>query len=241
MDARTLLTKLMRCSYLGYFGKEIIEGSSDAAGLQDVLLLLALGLSVLIGVFASQLASETWDSVLAEVEAEKQLKTNAHEEDQSDGTTRELLGWTLPEWLVGVQTSYRAAESCVNDMVTAEYNAKVWNYTKAEGGPPAALDPALRAGSPEMEERGRGFDFGESFFIGLALSPCLFSAWTKYADPLYSEESDSSLQPQNLVTCTRDSQTVDPQREVLLKQLDELKVAAQDRIDRIDERLQDMR
>lgn len=43
-------------SYLGYFGKTVIDGSAaaDPSGMQDILLLVALGVSVLIGVFASQ-------------------------------------------------------------------------------------------------------------------------------------------------------------------------------------------
>lgn len=42
-------------SYLGYFGKTIVDGTvADASGTQDVILLVALGVSVLIGVFASQ-------------------------------------------------------------------------------------------------------------------------------------------------------------------------------------------
>ncbi|ACI65870.1 predicted protein, partial [Phaeodactylum tricornutum CCAP 1055/1] len=53
-------------SYLGYFGKSLVDGTADQNGWQDTLLLAALGFSVLIGVFASQLASETWDSVLEE-------------------------------------------------------------------------------------------------------------------------------------------------------------------------------
>ena len=58
-------------SYLGVFGKTIVDGTAGSSSTEDVLLLVALGISVMIGVFASQLAAETWESVTAEIEAEK--------------------------------------------------------------------------------------------------------------------------------------------------------------------------
>ena len=58
-------------SYLGVFGKQLVDGTAGESSMQDFLLLVALGVSVLIGVFASQLANETWDSINEEIEAEK--------------------------------------------------------------------------------------------------------------------------------------------------------------------------
>ena len=83
-------------SYLGYFGKELIDGSStDTGGMQDTILLVVLGVSVLIGVFASQLAGETWESVTAEIEAEEKRKkeeaaANGNNEDvtEEDGVIK---------------------------------------------------------------------------------------------------------------------------------------------------------
>ena len=63
-------------SYLGYFGKSVVDGtvgtSTDTSN--DVILLGALGIAVLIGVFASQLASKTFESITAEIEADKRDK-----------------------------------------------------------------------------------------------------------------------------------------------------------------------
>ena len=63
---------LLLDSYLKVFGKEIVDGTVDqGGGLQDFILLVILGVSVMIRVFALQLAGETWKSVREEVKAEK--------------------------------------------------------------------------------------------------------------------------------------------------------------------------
>jgi len=58
-------------SYLGYFSREIIEVTIDPTGYQDLILVLSLVASVAIGIFASQLAGDLWDSIKAEVQADK--------------------------------------------------------------------------------------------------------------------------------------------------------------------------
>ena len=74
-------------SYLGVFGKQVVDGTAMDGGLQDALLLIALGVSVLIGVFASQLANETWDSINEEIEIDKAEKAalEGNDEDGKDG------------------------------------------------------------------------------------------------------------------------------------------------------------
>ena len=57
-------------SYLGVFGKSLVDGSAATSESNDLVLLAALGIAVLIGVFASQLANETFESITAEVENE---------------------------------------------------------------------------------------------------------------------------------------------------------------------------
>ena len=181
-------------SYLGYFGKTLVDGTNEAGGIQDIILLVALGASVLIGVFASQLASETWDSVLEEVEEEKKKKKGeGDEEDQGDDVMKEFLGFKLPQWMVGFQYAMKDADDRVRDMVVVEYNAKVWNYTKAEGGPPADLDPASDPRSPERSEANQGIDLTASLCDGLVLSPILLESFLKFADPLYQEDDDDEL------------------------------------------------
>ena len=178
-------------SYLGVFGKQIVDGTSSDSGMQDALLLIALGVSVLIGVFASQLANETWESINEEVEIEKAEKAASGEEDD---VAREVMGMQLPQWVVGFQLSLQAADKRVNEMIEEEYLANVWNYTKGElEASNDIIDPATQPGSPEVVGANKGFDFGASLCDGLVLSPALFSAYLKYADPLYSEDESKSV------------------------------------------------
>lgn len=230
-------------SYLGYFGKSLIDGTAgDGTGIQDVLLLVALGVSVLIGVFASQLATETWDSVLEEVESEE---SDGKEDD--DGITREVFGFQLPDWMVGFQFSYKEAEERVRDVIVMERQAKVWNYTKEEGGPPPAEDPARLPSSPEIVGRNQGIDFSASLCDGLALSPLLFENFLKYADPLYNEEDDEmeinrikrlkAVSTQNLTVTTASLDDVDFSKPILLQRLNSLRSKTQQRLELLDERL----
>jgi len=177
-------------SYLGYFGKQIVDGTAaDATGLQDIILLVALGLSVLIGVFASQLAGETWDTVLEEVEAEKKEKEGDEEAD--DGIVRSFLNYEFPEWVVGFQIALAMADDRVHQMIYDEYDAQVWNYTKEETIP-RDKDPALAPTSPEIAGANQGFDFGASICDGLVLSPAMFQAFLMYADPLLDPEKEKA-------------------------------------------------
>lgn len=186
-------------SYLGFFGKSVVDGSiAEGTSWQDVILLVALGVSVLIGVFASQLAAETWDSVLEEVEAEKALKEGdkkeEKEEEEKDGITRKILGYEMPLWFVGFQIGLQEATIRMNELILDEYEAKVWNYTKAESPPPTDIDPARYVTSPEVYGANKGIDYVGGLCDGLVLSPRLFGAFLKYSDPLYVEAEDKELQ-----------------------------------------------
>lgn len=215
-------------SYLGYFGKTVVDGSiSQETGFQDVLLLVALGFSVLIGVFASQLASETWETVLQEVEASDDRSEDV--DDSQDGITREILGYELPAWIVGFQLALKAANERVSGMIVEEYEAKVWNYTL--DAVPWDLDPARRSDSPEVTQRNQGIDIGGDVASGLVLSPLLFACFLKYADPLYDESSDEDLQQQRgLMT---DSELT-KRKARLLKELDSLQMRAERGLEAVD-------
>lgn len=173
-------------SYLGVFGKEIVDGTAKDGGMQDVLLLIALGVSVLIGVFASQLANETWEAINEEVEIQK--KAASESEDEKDGVVREVMGMDLPQFLIGFQLAMAAADERVNIMIEDEFRAQVWNNTIEELEANDAINPATQPGSPEVVGANKGFDFGADVCSGLCLSPALFSAYWRYADPLYVED-----------------------------------------------------
>jgi uncharacterized membrane protein YdjX (TVP38/TMEM64 family) len=179
-------------SYLGVFGKQIVDGTASGGMVDDALLLVALGFSVLIGVFASQLANETWDSINEEIQIDKAEKAaRADEDDVRDNVVREFMGVKLPQWIVGFQFAMAEADNRVNMMIEDEYHAKVWNYTREEVESMSndIIDPATRPNSPEVVGANKGFDFGASICDGLVLSPALFGAYLKYADPLYVEET----------------------------------------------------
>lgn len=191
-------------SYLGVFGKEVIDGSvNQGDGLQDIILLAALGFSVLIGVFASELAGETWDSVKQEIEAEEKRKKEENPtlgEEEDDGIVRKFLGFEFPDWVVGAQLALKAASQRMDVMIQTEYNAKVWNCT--EDNPPAKeQDPAEFPNSPEKMGIGQGFDSVAAICDGLVLSPALIKAYFKYADPLFNEEDDK--QEEKLIAATK--------------------------------------
>lgn len=196
-------------SYLGYFGKSIVDGSAAAqqaeggSSLQDYALIGVLGLSVLIGVFASQLASETWDAILKEQEEEEkklQAENGVNDDDtDNNGLITEIFGFELPEWLIGFQYGLQDADERVETLCLQEYDAKVWNYTDAkvflgmeiskDNSVPDNLNPALvDPTSPEITGRYKGFDFGATTCDGLVLSPILFTYFLKFADPLFDEK-----------------------------------------------------
>lgn len=188
-------------SYLGVFGKEVIDGSVNAQGgdgLQDIILLAALGFSVLIGVFASELAGETWESVKQEIDEEekrKKLDENPNQDDTEDGIVRKFLGFEFPDWVVGAQLALKAANQRMEVMIQTEYRAKVWNCTTEDDDDaspplPKEQDPAEFPNSPEKMGVGQGFDSVAAICDGLVLSPALVKAYFKYADPLFKEEEE---------------------------------------------------
>jgi len=176
-------------AYLGVFSMSIVDGSiNESGGLQDIILLVALGVSVLIGVFASQLAGETFESITEEIEKEQREKADEEGSPVDDGITREIMGMKIPQWLVGFQLKLQEADERIDEFIKIEHQAGVWNYTKKDGGAPRDLDPAYYADSPEVLNKNKGFDFGGSICDGLVLSPALFKSYLKYADPLWTEQ-----------------------------------------------------
>mmetsp|Transcript_20729 Transcript_20729/g.49224 ORF Transcript_20729/g.49224 Transcript_20729/m.49224 type:complete len:641 (-) Transcript_20729:82-2004(-) len=192
-------------SYLGYFGKQLVDGSaaSQEGTLQDYALVAALGVSVLVGVFASQLASETFDAVLQEQEEEeKARKAKQREEgtiDDDEKVVTEIFGVELPEWAVKFQYALKEAEGRMTDLVLQEYDAKVWNETEelkflglytvqnqtlTDDRNPAIVNP----NSPEITQRYQDIDFGASTCDGIVLSPVLFAFFLQFSDPLFDEQ-----------------------------------------------------
>lgn len=179
-------------SYLGYMGKSMIDGTASEGGLQDYALIAVLGVSVLIGVFASQLASETWEAIQKEEEADRLSQGLDDEKDDDDSVTTEIFGMELPMWIVGFQYGLQDADVRMNNLVLQEFDAKIWNCTSdsmfSKSDLPANKNPALiDPKSPEITEKYQGVDFGATTCDGLVLSPILFTYFLKFADPLFDE------------------------------------------------------
>jgi len=184
-------------SYLGVFGKEVVDGTvGQQGGLQDIILLAALGFSVLIGVFASELAAETWDSVKDEIEAEEKKKKDENPDEVDDGIIRKFLGFEAPDWVIGTQLALKEADARMDAIIKTEFGAKVWNSTD-DNPPRADMDPARFPTSPERLYAGAGFDGVAAICDGLVLSPALIKSYFKYADPLF-DEKDEIVQPLSL-------------------------------------------
>jgi len=170
-------------SYLGYFGKNLIDGSSGEES-QDIILFVVLGLSILIGVFASELAGETWEAVQMEIEAEKEETINSKEEN--DSMSESFLGFDLPQWAMSLKLGVKDAAARVEDVVDAECRAEVWNYTKSEEIPDQ-LNPALFQGSPELVGKEKALNLTQYIFDGLVFSPILLGTFIKVADPNFEQ------------------------------------------------------
>jgi hypothetical protein len=149
--------------------------------------------SVLIGVFASQLASETWDAVLEEQKED----ASKNDIDKKDDVVTEIFGQKLPPWMVGFQYTIQEADERMTNLVYDEYDAKYWNVTNSQPlfgkavSTAVAWDnrnPALKPTSPEVVDRYKGIDMGASICDGLMLSPILFNSFLQIADPLFDED-----------------------------------------------------
>jgi uncharacterized membrane protein YdjX (TVP38/TMEM64 family) len=228
-------------SYLGYFGKSLVDGSAaNDGGMQDYLLLFALGFSVLIGVFASQLAGETWEAVLQEEEAEKKARGEEEEKDDSDGITREVFGIQLPLWIVGFQLALQDADERVNALILQEFDAKVWNYTTSEGKNPIPreLNPAFEPTSPEILGSYKGFDFGASLCDGLVLSPNMFKYFLLFADPLFDEEEYNMERERDALPLATSGVSLDVSKGELLNRLQMLRDQTLKKLQELEKRVE---
>jgi len=109
-------------SYLGYFSKEIIGGTIDQTGYQDLVLITSLVASALIGIFASQLAGQSWDSITAEVQADKRRNRRMQAEGGYKVMTK-FFGFKLPDSLIADQVETKRAGNSIEELIEAQYMA----------------------------------------------------------------------------------------------------------------------
>jgi hypothetical protein len=173
-------------SYIGVFVKQIVDGNVSMleGGLEDALLLIALGRSILIGVFANK----TWDSINQEIKIEKAEKRREaamvgkgdDEGEEENVVVCEVMGVGLPQWMIRFQLLLLAVS--IRDL------AGVWNYTMEEVELPLndIVDLTSQPGSPKIVHTG-------TVCNGLVLSTALFGSYLRYADPMYINEGSQAV------------------------------------------------
>jgi uncharacterized membrane protein YdjX (TVP38/TMEM64 family) len=112
-------------SYVGCFSKQLLDGNSmDSA--KDTILLVGIGVLVLIGVFATELAGDSWERVQEEVAADERRRREAGEELGGAGARDGA-------WVLGPFNS-TAAQSWALERVpssTKDEIAQVWDTLNA--------------------------------------------------------------------------------------------------------------
>ena len=84
-----------------------------------------------------------------------------------------------------MQLAFRLADERLTNAVSAEYEARLWNFTDDFGEDaliPEYLDPSCANDSPEMSDP-KGFDAGLTVAESFMLTPVLWTALSKYSDP----------------------------------------------------------
>ena len=138
-------------SYLGLFAKQIVDGDSLDDS-RDLILLVGLGALVLVGVFATELANESWELVQQEVKAEEKAKQAADAlltpEERAAQAAAEAQGEPL---MIGPFNATAAQERAVG-LIPAGVRAEadtVWRameeYLDAQWEPAARYAVAERA------------------------------------------------------------------------------------------------
>lgn len=106
-------------SYLGIFGKSIIDNDNSQ---NDFILVAVVGVVILVGSLAANLASQTWEEIQKEVGGEEKLKEERGNEDMPSDWQKMtgIKDSDLPAPLLGFKKDLDAAWSRVNDVMEDE-------------------------------------------------------------------------------------------------------------------------
>jgi uncharacterized membrane protein YdjX (TVP38/TMEM64 family) len=108
-------------SYLGIFGKSIIDNTATSDG--DVILLVVVAVVVLVGTYATQIASQAWDEMQDEIRELGEIADGDASPASSDTSLFGLLGikdTDLPSWARDVKCSFQAAASRLETVISDE-------------------------------------------------------------------------------------------------------------------------
>ncbi|CAM9660174.1 unnamed protein product [Chrysoparadoxa australica] len=151
-------------SYLGVFGKSIVDGSGGDS--QDALLLAGFGIVILVGAFASQLAGSTYDQLKAEV------GTAGEQWDWMSawGIDKEKLPRPVKDW----QARIKSAEDLCWGVVEQERGLQVVEAEDKQELPPPCPPPLSKKGMP---------DYSQYLAESWVFTFILWRAFTTFADP----------------------------------------------------------
>ncbi|CAM9254666.1 unnamed protein product [Ectocarpus sp. 8 AP-2014] len=189
-------------SYLGVFGKQMVDGEAGVGG--DLALVGTFFVVVLVGTFASQVASRTWEELNAE--AEKSMpaaaETNAPpsgfpSESQEGGGGGDGLEWldlwgiersSLPDWFTAWKAKDNAVRSKIRGVVKQEREyMEGREAAEGEGVDGAELPPKESGlpppGPPLLDESGRFFDLGAYVSESTVFPFVLIESFWEYSNP----------------------------------------------------------
>lgn len=110
--------------YLGLFGKSVLDQQSSTE--QDIILAVFMGLVILVGTYASQLASQTWIEI--QKEADIEIDPNDLSNSSNNNSTSFLSSWginenVVPKFVLDFQNDIGQASDRVQRVITSESNA----------------------------------------------------------------------------------------------------------------------
>lgn len=154
-------------SYLGFYGKEVLDGFAGYGTVEDFILLVALLASVLVGLFTSQLAAESWNVVSAEMEEARKNKS-----------TNDDFQLQPPSWFIESKLLFQETKRNADDMIEIEYetlhqNDIAGSIVRKVGDLDLAKNDSSVARRNWLKE----------IFSALVLPQALVEAFLKYSDP----------------------------------------------------------
>lgn len=112
-------------SYLGIFGKSILDdpqGLNSAFGAKDIALLGVVALLILIGTFATQIATNTWNEIQSEM---KSISGEDDKNNPNDVDWFQMFGVSpedLPVWVNGLKKDSDAAWNRLESVMLDEWD-----------------------------------------------------------------------------------------------------------------------
>eukprot|EP00752_Nemacystus_decipiens_P008104 g7244.t1 len=184
-------------SYLGVFGKQMVDGEGGVGG--DLALVGTFFVVVLVGTFASQVASRTWEELNAEAQKSVPADEPTADDDGSPASPDpdDGLDWlelwgvepsSLPEWFTSWKAEDNAVKNKIRGVVRQEWAYMQERQALIEDGGGGRLAEESKSGLPPpgpplLDESGRFFDLGAYVSESTVFPFVLIESFWKYSDP----------------------------------------------------------